>query len=269
MEPALAGGRQGTQFMPQEPVLKLLTQLAPQRCVPLTHVKSHTPPAQTETPLGGGTGHTEQLVPHCAMLSSGTHAPPHRLKPTLHTNAHAPALQVAVAPGGTGHGAQRLPQLAAEASLRHALPHAWNPGSHWKPHALAVHVALAFAGAAGQGAAQPPQFAGSLVVSTHAAPQRSGVAPPQPLEHAPLAHTGVAPEHMRSQTPQSLALPRLASQPLAGRPSQFAKFGSQVDPQATPLQVANALGGAVHGVQLLVPQFPSEVFETHRSPQRW
>lgn len=92
--------------------------------MPGTHENVHAPPAHAGTPLAGAV-QVMQLVPHCATLSSGTHAPPQRLKPALHTNAHAPAVHVAVAPEGAAHGAQLAPQVSGESSLTHAPPHAW------------------------------------------------------------------------------------------------------------------------------------------------
>lgn len=136
-----------------------------------------------------------------------------------------------------------------------------------KLHAVALHVALPFVGTA-QLAPQPPQLAGSLVVSVHEAPQRTGKGALQPLEQVPLAHTGVAPLHVRVQSPQVVGAARSASQPLVATPSQFAKPLAQLKPHVEPSQVATAPAGAAQGVQL-APHDDSNVSETQRSPHRW
>jgi len=135
-----------------------------------------------------------------------------------------------------------------------------------KLHAVAAHVALPFAGAT-QLMPQLPQFVGSLVASTHEAPQRVGVGAEQPVEQAPPAHTGVAPTHARAQAPQVVAAARSASQPFAGSPSQSAKPGAHAKPHVEPSHVANPLAGASHGVQL-APQDASDPSDTQTSPHR-
>lgn len=116
--------------------------------------------------------------------------------------------------------------------------------------------------------AHAPQCAGSRVVSTQAPPHAVGVGAAQPLAQAPLAHTGVAPEHPRPHVPHVEAVARSASQPLVAALSQSANPATHRKPHAAPSHVATAFAGAEHGVQL-APHEASEVFATHTSPQRW
>jgi hypothetical protein len=108
--------------------------------------------------------------------------------------------------------------------------------------------------------------------STQVAPQRVGVAPPQPLVHANAdpapEQTGVPPLHTTPHAPQLVAEEMSVSQPFAGIESQSAKPGSQAYPQVVPLHVAELLVGRVHALQE-VPQLETAAFETQAPAHRW
>jgi len=68
------------------------------------------------------------------------------------------------------------------------------------------------------------------------------------------------------QVPQWVALvPRLASQPLLGSPSQLPKPVVQVKPQVPPVQVVVALARVGHTVEQ-PPQLPTSVWRLRHAP---
>lgn len=213
----------------------------------------------------------EHDAPHVARALLLTQSPRHRWKPVLHATPHEVPSQVAVPFVGAGQAAQSPPQVLGLVLSAHTAPQRWNPGLQLNPQPLPAHVGLAFAGAV-QLIAHEPQWLGSVVRSTQLIPQRVGVAPPQPLEHAkvdPLPEqTGVAPLQATPHAPQLVALPRSTSQPFAAAASQSAKPGSHAYPQTVPLHVAELFGGRAHAVQDSIPQLETAEFETQAPAQR-
>jgi hypothetical protein len=127
------------------------------------------------------------------------------------------------------------------------------------------------AGPVGMQYCAPPSHA---VCPISQIPGGAHVAPPvhelPPVHtYAPPTKPHVAPPvHALPQLPQFAPERRSASQPFAGLPSQLAKSGLQVNPHVLPLQLAVALAGVGHGVQL-APHVAGSLSDTQPAPQRW
>jgi hypothetical protein len=133
--------------------------------------------------------------------------------------------------GGVAQGEHDAPHEVMLVLLTQVPPQRWYPATHVNPQAPPVHVGIAFGGAV-HATLHEPQKSGFVFVSTQSAPQRVGVLPPQPLEHPKLepitVHTGVAPEQTRPHMPQSTAVERSTSHPVAAMPSQSANPAAHV-----------------------------------------
>jgi hypothetical protein len=133
------------------------------------------------------------------------------------------------------------------------------------PHCPAVQIADPFVGAV-QVRPQAPQWLASVVVATHASPQRTcPVAHPD--THAPAMHSGRFDGHALPQRPQAAGCDRLASQPLTALPSQSAKPGRHSNPHAPTAHTGAARGGVGHATHI-GPHCVTDDSATHASPQR-
>ena len=139
--------------------------------------------------------------------------------------AHVPVLHRAVAPPLVVHAAHATPHSVIESSAAQCEPHKWKFASHTMPHAPAPQVARPFVGA-GHAWAHVPQFAGSVVTSTHAPLHTVLVAPVHPVAHAkPVPdelHIGAAGVHAVAQFPQWPGIVMSVSHPSSGWPLQSA-----------------------------------------------
>lgn len=211
----------------------LLTQLVPQRVVPLL---------QTQLPQPQAFVHVLVPVPPHTCVEAGAHTPwlpqldqaeklpsllqvrvavpqlPHAwVRGPLH--AHIPAWQVT--PGA--HANPHEPQfLASLVTSRQLPPQAAKPLAQMNPQLPAVQVAVPWAGT-GQANPHEPQLLGSLLVSTHAEPQ---VVPAQVFWHwgeaelpAEVSHTVPAAQAVVHDPQWRLSLSAV-SQPLLASPSQ-------------------------------------------------
>lgn len=91
-------------------------------------------------------------LPQVVTEPFGTHAPPHKWKPTLQAKSHTlmpafPATHVPVALAGAGQAVHEVPQVAGSEALTHAPEHRWAVVLQVNPHTWATHVALDIAGA--------------------------------------------------------------------------------------------------------------------------
>jgi hypothetical protein len=126
--------------------------------------------------------------------------------------------------------------------------------SHAKPHMLAMQPGCALATMVVHPASHPPQFCGSVVVSTQLLPQRVPFTPEQPLaQPAPielLAHTAMLPEQVTPQAPQLPCCARLSLQPVPPS-AQLAKPGAvlptRVGPAAPVREIAEDERAASQG----------------------
>jgi hypothetical protein len=127
------------------------------------------------------------------LLVVSTQAVPHPVCPAAQEDVQAPLLHTWFA----WHVVAQLPQWLAS-DTTHEPPHSSSPA--WHPHWPAWHVRPFV-----QGMPQAPQFAGSVVVSTHSCPQCdcpaehgfAGVPPAPPLDFPLVAPTQAAPTKAR------------------------------------------------------------------------
>lgn len=141
-----------------------------------------------------------------------------------------------------------------------------NPALQVKPQEDDVQVLAAFA-RAGQTTLHPPQFERSVVVFAQMLPQRVGVVPPQEMVQLPLEHTSPITQE-RPHIPQWVVEERVStSHPLAGFPSQFAKFAvHDITRHTLPVHVEVALSSvhmAPHALQLLASEAVSTQLPAH------
>jgi len=103
-------------------------------------------------------------------LCTSTQLPPHITSGEAHCTPQVPALQAATPPD-CSHFCPQSPQLLGSARVStQVLPQRVYPSWQSKLQRPAAHDTIPFAGAV-QVERQPPQFAGSALMSTHFPPQ--------------------------------------------------------------------------------------------------
>jgi hypothetical protein len=196
-----------------------LMQALPHFVVFVSQSKPQLPALHFGTPLTT-LGQTLSQTPQCVtLLLVSTQPAPHWVWPALQPALQVPPLQTLP----VSHATPQPPQLFGSAFTSTQAPlQSVKPGLHAAPHTPSVQVALAFAGG-GHAIAQPPQFCGSLALSTHDRPHFCK--PLQSNSQLPPLQVGVPPlgaVHFELQLPQlSGSLATWTSQPLAMFESQL------------------------------------------------
>ena len=282
---AFAGG---VQRVPQRPHVAKFERFASQpfegspsqSAYPVRQVKPQRIPSQVGSAFAVE-GQGEHEVPQPIVEVTGMHASPQRCRLLPQTKSQVPLVHVGMEPvGPAGHEAQRLPQVFGSLSRAQRPSHRCEPAGHDIVQRPAVHGELPPMGAA-QRVPQPPQFMGSLIVSTQAIAQRVGVMGVQPVVHvraAPaspetIAQMGVGSVHALPQRPQFNAVERSVSQPFDAALSQSPRSGTHASlmRQAPPAQVTRsaATPGSARQSTAQAPQLnTSTSVSMQASPQR-
>lgn len=166
-------------LVPHALIEVLLTQAPLQSCSPDGH--THAPFTQL-WPLPHGAPQRPQLF---ASLFVSTHAPEHSVRLPVHIESHWPFEQIAIAFATVERqGEHSLPHVATSVSLTQFPSQSCVPA----PHSQRPWLQLA---PLGHFVPQPPQFATSVFVSTHALPHAMN-SPAHLNPHAPASHVTMA-----------------------------------------------------------------------------